>query len=283
MLVGKRVVTDRLFYKGGDRVRICAELWTPLRSRPVERFVVAHAFPVNEPGRTTRRVLVPSAECARIDHVLKEHLKPRCIHGFDPQVPNVTRLVFPIVAAPFRLWSEALSTELDSAALVLPPEGVNVACPPSTTAALTVLAGSEAVTVTAYSANGRAVDHQAAAPGPGGPEKLHLEGPEIVRLVVEAPSGDSHLAAICVDKGPIDPERWKAHSQWYTATLDLPLREPAGTWAVVVVAQTMDDSPTGGDPISAARRLGGIVDSANAVEMGECACTILFDHTFDVV
>ena len=191
--------------------------------------------------------------------------------------------MFPIVAAPFRLWSEALATKLDGTALVVPPEGVNIACPPSTTAELTVEAGGGAVTVTAFSANGRAVDHQASAAGTGGPETLHLEGPEIVRLAVEAPSGDGRLAGICVDKGAIDPKRWKAQSHWYTATLDLPLREPAGTWAVVVVSQTTDDAPTGGDPITAARRLGGIVDSANAVEMGECACTILFDHTFEVV
>ena len=51
---------------------------------------------------------------------------------------------------------------------------------------------------------------------------------------------------------------------------------------MVVVSQSLDTTPTGGDPIAAARRLGGIVDSANVSETGECACEILFDHTFDV-
>lgn len=282
VLVGKRVITDRLVYRGGDRVRICAELWTPIRTGPEERFVVAHTFPMADPGRITRRVLVRSTECRRIDRVLAEHRKPRCLHGFEAQVPGVATMVLPVVDAPFRLWSEALQTKLDGTALVIPPEGFNIACPPSTRVELRVAAGSAAVTATAFSANGRAVAHQAAAAGSAGPQTIRLEGPELVRVFVESGSGDSSLGGICVDKDPLDPQRWKAHSHWYTATFDLPMREPAGTWAVVVVAQTMDDSPTGGDPIAAARRLGGIVDSANAAEMGECACTILFDHTFEV-
>ena len=62
----------------------------------------------------------------------------------------------------------------------------------------------------------------------------------------------------------------------------LPLNEPDGKWAVVVVSQSLDNTPTNGDPITAARKLGGIVDSANVSETGECACEILFDATFDV-
>jgi hypothetical protein len=30
------------------------------------------------------------------------------------------------------------------------------------------------------------------------------------------------------------------------------------------------------------RRLGGVVNSANVQEQGECTCTLLFDHTFEV-
>lgn len=71
-------------------------------------------------------------------------------------------------------------------------------------------------------------------------------------------------------------------STYYSGTFDLPLQEPAGKWAAVVISQSMDMSLTGGDPISAARRLGGIVNSANIQEQGECTCTLLFDHTFDV-
>lgn len=47
--------------------------------------------------------------------------------------------------------------------------------------------------------------------------------------------------------------------------------------------QTLDDTPTGGDPVQAARRLGGIVDSANIVETETCVCTLLHDHTFRAV
>jgi hypothetical protein len=35
-----------------------------------------------------------------------------------------------------------------------------------------------------------------------------------------------------------------------------------------------------GDPIAAARKLGGIVDSANVTETGQCVCEILYDDTF---
>ena len=106
--------------------------------------------------------------------------------------------------------------------------------------------------------------------------------PEIVHVVLEGGGGEGFLAEICVDKRPIDVQRRKVHARYYTGTLDLNAAEPPGVWGVVVMSQTLDATPTGGDPVQAARRLGGVVDSANIVETGECACTILHDHTFEV-
>ncbi|MGN6092580.1 MAG: hypothetical protein ACTHOL_09530 [Luteibacter jiangsuensis] len=85
-----------------------------------------------------------------------------------------------------------------------------------------------------------------------------------------------------MDKRELDPARWKARSQYYSATLALPRTATRGTWGVVVVAQSLDKSPVGADPVSAARRLGGIVASANVAEVGTCACAILFDCVFEV-
>jgi hypothetical protein len=80
-------------------------------------------------------------------------------------------------------------------------------------------------------------------------------------------------------------EKWKGIPTYYGESFRLPLNEPDGN----IVggrggqgSQSLDNTPTGGDPVMAARRLGGIVNSANISETGECACEILFDTTFDV-
>jgi hypothetical protein len=294
VLVGKRVFTDRDTYHGGDRVTICAQLWTRADRQPIEHFVVAHSFPIADPSRLVRRVLLPGDLCARYDANLEKLRKPHCLHGFQPQVDGLLEMVFPIVAAPFVLFCEAGVTVLHPAgapdnpsgvaALRIPPaRPLNVACPPSTYVEIDLYHTATRVRVAAYSANGTRIDQGETTDEHGVLQKIRLIGPEIVRLVVEGGSGEAYLANLCVDKRIIDVDRWKARSLYYNGSFDLGLREPAGKWAVVVVAQTLDDTPPGGDPVSAARRLGGIVDSANIVETGECACSILFDHTFDVV
>lgn len=281
-LVGKRVFTDRTQYRGGDRVTLCAELWTRADVAPVEHFVVAHCFPTADTSRVTRRVLVPGILCARIDSVLDRQRQPRCVSGFAPQVAGLAQMNFPVVAPPFIVWSTVGSTVLDSGALRIPPDAaLNVTCPPSTHVEVDVLHASQRVRATAFSASGVQVA-QAESTGAPGADKLPLVGPEIVRVMVDGGGGEGFLAGICVDKRMIQVERSKAISRYYTGSLDLALREPAGTWAVVVIAQTLDDTPTGGDPLAAARRLSGIISSANVVEVGECVCTMLYDATFDV-
>jgi hypothetical protein len=168
--------------------------------------------------------------------------------------------------------------------LRLPAESVlRIACPPSTHVELEVFHTSRRIRASAISANGLRVDQGESTDDHGILQKITLSGPEIVRVDVEGGGGEGWLVGICADKRMIGVDRWKAVSRYYTGSFDLGLREPPGKWAVVVVAQTLDDTPTGGDAVAAARRLGGIVDSANIVETGECACTMLFDHTFDVV
>jgi hypothetical protein len=283
-LVGKRVFTDRVVYRGGDRVTICAELWTRAGAEPVAHFVVAHCFPIAEPDRITRRILALGDACARVDGVLEKQRKPICIRGFKPQIEDVAQMSFPVVEAPFRIWSTVDSTVLHESSLRIPVQApLNVACPSSTHVELQVFHTAKRVRATAISASGEAIDMAESTDEQGVVQTLVLEGPEIVRIVVEGGRGEGYLSGICVDKRMIRVDRWKAVSRYYSGKFDLPLREPAGPWAVAVIAQTLDATPTGGDPITAARRLGGIVDSANVVEQGECVCALLYDHTFDVV
>ena len=290
VLVGKRVFTDRDVYSAGDTVRICAQIWTPAGEREPERFVVAHSFPVKEPGRTTQRVLQPGVLCARLDRALDEGRKPICVHGFPHQVAGVAAVNFPLIAAPFVLIGEDSSVLLDPGpgnaagvtAVRLPRRVLAFACPPSTHVELAIFHRGVPVRARAVSANGVTVDQAVTPPDPDVVHRLRLTGPEIIRVELDGREGESYLAEICVDKRMIDVEKWKGVSTYYTGSFRLPLNEPDGKWAVVVVTQSLDNTPTNGDPIAAARKLGGIVDSANVSETGECACEILFDHTFDV-
>lgn len=290
VLVGKRVFTDQDVYGGGQTVRICAEIWPDAGDKTPERFVVAHSFPIKDPSRVVQRVLRPGAICARIDDAGGAPRGRVCIQGIPHQVDGLAQVNFPIVAAPFVFIGEDSSVLLDPGpgnpsgvtALRLPGRPLAFACPPSTHVELAVFHSGKPIHVTAISANNSIVD-QADSPGqPGVAHTITLDGPEIVRVVLDAGEGDGYLAGVCVDKRRLDVRPWKGVSTYYTGTFALPLNEPDGKWAVVVVTQSLDNTPTGGDPIQAARQLGGIVDSANVVETGECACEILFDHTFDV-
>ena len=294
VLVGKRVFTDRERYASGERVTICAQLWTRSHVEPVEHFVVAHSFPLGDPERVVKRVLTPSDLCARHDRALEKDRKQTCIRGFTPQVEGVAQMSFPILEPPFVLFSEAGSTRLAGPGESGNPEAVpalrlaaeqpvNVACPPSTHVEVYVFHTNQPVRAIALSANGTQVDQATSTGEQRVLQTLRLTGPEIVRIVVEGGGGEGYLVGICVDERMIQGGQWKAISRYYRGSFDLGLREPVGRWGVVVVAQTLDDTPNGGDPVAAARRLGGIVDSANIVETGECACTILLDHTFEVV
>ena len=289
VLVGKRVFTDHDVYAGGQQVRICAEIWTAAGGHPA-RFVVAHCFPIADPGRPVLRVLQNGALCERIDASQERLHGRKCIHGFAHQVQGVAQVNFPLVAAPFVFIGEDASELLDSGpgnptgvtALRLPGRPLSLACPPGTHVEVGVFHAGAPVHIRAISANGNTVSE---ADSPGEPGVLHivrLSGPEIVRLVLKGGKTKSWVASVCVDKRRLDITPWQGIPTWYSGTFTLPSNEPEGKWAVVVVTQTLDTTPTGGDPIQAARKLGGIVDSANVVETGECACEILYDATFDV-
>lgn len=290
VLVGKRVFTERDVYSGGQTVRICAEIWPLADDRHPERFVVAHSFPIADPGRVVQRVLREGAICRRIDASQDRQRSQTCIRGFAHQVPGIAQINFPIVAAPFVFIGEDASTLLDPGpgnpsgvtALRLPARPLSFACPPSTHVEVSVFHAGAPIHVEAVSANGATVDQADSPAAPGVVHTVALRGPEIVRVVLKAGKEPGWIAGVCVDKRHLDVAPWKGVSTWYTGTFTLPSNEPDGKWAVVVVTQSLDLTPTGGDPIQAARRLGGIVDSANVVETGECACAILFDHTFDV-
>ncbi|HEY0371846.1 MAG TPA: hypothetical protein VGD79_07575 [Thermoanaerobaculia bacterium] len=282
-LVGKRVFSDRPVYRGGDRVRICAEMWTQAREKDQELFVVAHCFPIADPTRVTRRVLVKNDICGRVDFSLEKQLEPVCVHGFTPQLQGVAQMVFPVVQAPFRIWSRAAETIIDGNSLGIPGNAaIHIAVPPSTNVVLEVRHSGGRIRARAISANGNVVAEATSTDQAGVTQRLVLTGPEIIRVDVDGGDGKGFLSSICVDKHRISAEHWKANSTYYSGTFDLPLQEPPGKWAVLVISQSMDMAPTGGDPIAAARRLGGIVNSANVQEQGECTCTLLFDHVFEV-
>lgn len=282
-LVGKRIFSDQLVYRGGDRVRICAEMWTRAIEKTLDLFVVAHCFPIADPSRVTRRVLVRNDVCGRVDGVLEKEREPVCVHGFTAQIPGVAQMLFPIVAAPLRIWSNAPSTVIKGTSLGIPENAaIHIAVPPSTHVELDVLHKASPIRARAISANGEVVAEAMTTDQQGLTQKLHLNGPEIIRVDVAGGGGSGYLSSICTDKNRISVEQWRGRSAYYTGTFDLSLQEPAGKWAVVVISQSMDMSPTGGDPIAAARRLGGVVNSANIQEQGDCICTLLFDHTFEV-
>ncbi|MDF9749202.1 hypothetical protein [Arthrobacter sp. ES3-54] len=282
-LIGKRVFSDRPVYRGGERVRICAEMWTRARDKTQDLFVVAHCFPIADPSRITRRVLVPNNICGRVDGALEKEREQVCVHGFNAQIPGVAQMLFPVVVAPFRIWSSAPSTQIHGTSLGIPADAaIHIAIPPSTHVDLDVSHRTTRVRARAIAANGDVVDEASSTDEQGVTQKLRLTGPEMVRVDVEGGSGEGLLSSICTDKHRISVDRWKGRSTYHTGTFDLALQEQSGTWAVVVISQSMDMSPTGGDPIAAARRLGGVVNSANVQEQGECTCTLLFDHTFQV-
>ncbi|MEM1437346.1 MAG: hypothetical protein AAF769_04010 [Pseudomonadota bacterium] len=297
VLVGKRVFTDRLSYQPGSRVRICAELVTPANNMTADRFVVAHCTPFDDPTRVVRRVLAPSdGGCRRLDQKL--HQKPDarrvCVRGFTAQLEGSSQMLFQIKEGPFILWSRASGTTLYPATNAANPTGLDavrlprseatyLVVPPSTNIDLLTFQFNAPIRARAFAANGTVVDDQTTPAQQGAPHTLTLRGLEIVVIELSGGNGEGFLAAICADNRPAPQQDKKVRSRYYTGTLDLPLNEPAGDWGVLVTSQTIDMTENGGDPIDAARRLGGIVDSANIVEEGECRCTVLFDTTFSVV
>lgn len=295
VLVGKRVFTDRTEYRPGSRVTICAQLLTPVDRKTSERFVVAHSFPTSDPSRIVKRVLVPDrGTCLKLDSRVERTNPQVCVRGFEAQVPGVPHVSFPVLAAPFVVLSGAGTTQLLPAshpdnvagvdALQIPArDSLRLACPSSTHVSLEVFHRNDAITARAFSANGTQADQSSSTGDQGAVQTIELSGPEIVRVEIWGAQGEGHLSAICADKWPLRDSHREWRSRFYTGTFDLSPGEPTGTWAVVVVSQTLDETPTGGDPIDAARRLGGIVDSANVSTPRDCACAVLFDHTFRVV
>lgn len=294
VLFGKRVFTDRPVYRPGSRVRICAQIFSR-RDTPAERFVTANCFPISQPERNVQRVLHAGDEfCARIDKKFPEIYPTICHSGFDWQVQGVTQMVFPIIKPRFQFTSPAASSVLHPAGQASNPSGVNalripepdplwITCPPSTRVQVKVYHFNDPVTVRAFAANGSLVDDAISGPQQRVVHALDLEGLEIVRIEVSGGGGEGFLAEICVNKWPVQLPGREVREGWYSGFLDLGNSEPEREWAVAVVSQTLDDTPTGGDPVQAARRLGGIVDSSNIVETETCVCTLLHDHTFRVV
>jgi hypothetical protein len=55
-------------------------------------------------------------------------------------------------------------------------------------------------------------------------------------------------------------------------------------WGGCLFVQSVDETPLASrDPIAAARRLGGITESANLAEIAGCVLVEILDHSFDIL
>ena len=73
-------------------------------------------------------------------------------------------------------------------------------------------------------------------------------------------------------------------AQTYVGELVIDKKGVIGTWGGSLFVQSVKDAAVDNlDPIAAARRLGGITESANLTEVAGCVLVELLDHTFDIL
>lgn len=290
VLFGKRVWTERLQYRGGERVGVCAEIATTRAERADDYFVVAHCFPVRDPDRTTPRVLRPGRCRPPVDQ------RPICFRGFSPPAQPGQSATFPVREGPFALdgprpgryvgpWPPGGPETLTI--LQLPPSPVRMVCPPCSLLEIELFHANQPVEVRAFNSAGDVVDHAATGAQQNQPVQVPLRAPEIVSAEISGGGGEGFLVGACAH--PVlhrDDEYDKEHGIrrfTYTGALDLDPAERADDWGIVLSVQTVDNSPVGADPLDAARNLGGITASANMADPVACAVVMLLDHGFNVI
>ena len=194
VLVGKaRLHRPRRLQRAATRYAFAREIWTPAGERKPERFVVAHSFPVKEPGRIIQRVLHPVRSApARLRTDASR--TPICVHGFRTRSRAVAAVNFPLIAAPFVLHRRAIlprcSTRAPGNARASPRCACRArvlvfACPPSTHVELAIFHRGDPVRARAVSANGVTVDQAVTPPDPDVVHRLRLTGPEIIRVELD--------------------------------------------------------------------------------------------------
>jgi hypothetical protein len=291
VLLGKRVWTARDRYHAGDRVLICAEVTTAVAHRAEDYFVVAVCHPQSAPETLMRRVLVPGVCRNR-----QKRTKDVCFRGFAPPAKPGEMAWLPVREGVFSIdshqpgryvgpWPGAGGLTI----LQLPrEEPLRVIFPPSTRARVEVLQqGSGKVIAEARNSAGLVVSKASTSgPNPNG-ERLKLEADELVEVDLRGGGGRGHLVGACASSGPPPkthpPGVKDVHRFTYTGEIDLGLSAARDRWGVSLYVQTVDNTPVDGDPITAARKLGGITASANMLNAGGCVLVELLDHVFDVI
>jgi hypothetical protein len=298
VLLGKRVWTERVKYRAGERIQICAELKTHRQRDADDFFVVAHCYPIAHPDRLVKRVLRPGA-CKPV-----REFEPVCFRGFSSPAAPKTTAWFPIHEGPFGFdgvkaghfhgpWPPGGPDALTI--LQLPIGVMKMVFPPCARVELEMLQGPAPVRLTARNSAGDVVAQAATGTQQGQRQVVQLRAYEITSVTFTLDDGQAFLIGACTYResgcdGDDVKQEYKTHKEpprhrchTYTGFLDLELREDPEQWAIVLFVQTVDPNPTGTDPAKAATELGGIVASANMVEPVGCTIVMLLDHVFNVI
>jgi hypothetical protein len=290
VLHGKRVWTERVAYKSGERVRICAEIVTDRGSNADDWFVVAHCFPAKDPERVVKRILRPGP-CKP-----PRKIEPVCFRGFSPPAAPRQTAWFPIREGAFSLdgpqpgrfqgpWPQNQPDALTI--LQLPNRPLRMHFAPCSRLEVELFHSAEPIQVIGINSAGDVVARAATGTQQGQPEVVVLRAHEIVSAELSGRRGEGFLVGACsfseAFHGDDDDKERKLRRYTYTGFIDLELRERSDQWGIVLLVQTVDPNPVGTDPALAARDLGGITASANMGSAVGCAVVMLLDHVFNVI
>ncbi len=285
VLVGKLVWTERDKYLPGQRVHVCAEVMSERVADPRQFHVVAVCYPTSNPDHLVYRVLRPG-RCKEVHRAA-----PVCFRGFPDPLPSGGGSGYTINLDPFRFESgepakptpaPAVSSLAGLTLLALPETALRIVFPPSTRVEVEVLQPKNAVTVIARNSAGQRVASVTGSGGSQEPETLVLEAHEMVEVVIGGGKGGAFLVGMCVSKQPDWQGKDRVHRLRYVGDLDLDLQEKRDRWNIILQVHSLDPSAPRGEPIAAARILGGIPSANNAMVVG-CVTIMLLDHVFDVI
>ncbi|MGO8926415.1 MAG: hypothetical protein ACLQU3_05930 [Limisphaerales bacterium] len=288
-LVGKLVWTDRDQYQLGNHVSICAEVISRTIADPAEFFVVAVCYPINDPERVLYRVLTPG-NCS-----MDRKASPVCIADFPDPPPSMGGSGYSINLDPYRFESSeplrvvkgpAGTALANKNLLKLPSTPVRILIPPCTLASIEVILPKGPMTVIGRNSAGLKVASARLQAGAAHPQKVTLEAAEMVEVVLTTRDHNAQLVGIGATKNPhpvaVDAKSDDLHYLLYRGGLDLNLTEQKGPWNIILQVQGVDPSSPGGDPIAAARTLGGMTASGN-ISVISCIAIALIDAAFLVL
>jgi hypothetical protein len=285
ILAGKLVWTERDKYLPGHQVDICAEVISERVADPRQYHVVAVCYPNSNPDRLVYRVLRPG-RCKEV-----RRAEPVCLRGFPSFLPSGGGSGYTINLDPFRFESGQPAKPITAppgaglgalTILALPETSFRVVFPPSTRVEFEVLQPKNNVTIAGYNSAGQRVASTTGGDPSEQPQMLVLEAPEMVEAVICGGRGTAFLIGLCATKEPYRPGNDRLRRLYYTGNLDLDLMEKKDRWNIFLQVHSLDPSAPGGDPVAAARVLGGIPSANNAMVVG-CITIMLLDHVFDVI